>query len=142
VLAAMALGASGVWVGTRFLASAEAAVHSLYKEKLIAATADDTVYTTLFDRDWPNAPHRVLRNSTLALWESAGCPPSGQRPGENEVIAHAFDGKPVLRFGDTIPNLGVTGDWEALALFAGQGVGLFNKIRFAGDIVRELATGL
>ena len=42
--AALALGASGAWIGTRFLASNEVAIHPHYRERLLQATEDDTVY--------------------------------------------------------------------------------------------------
>ena len=71
----MALGASGAWIGTRFLASEEVAVHPHYRERLLQATEDDTVYLDeLFDIGWPKAPNRVLRNSTVTVWEAAGRP--------------------------------------------------------------------
>ncbi|HKZ81677.1 MAG TPA: nitronate monooxygenase [Pyrinomonadaceae bacterium] len=92
--AALMLGASGIWMGTRFLASKEAAVHPLYKEKVLQAAEVDAVYCRLFDIGWPNAPHRVLRNSTVSCWEAAGCPPSDHRPGEGEVAF--FDPAEVL----------------------------------------------
>src|SRR6185436_309764 len=71
--AALALGASGAWIGTRFLASNEVTIHPRYRERILQATEDDTVYLEeLFDIDWPKAPHRVLRNGTVAAWEAAG----------------------------------------------------------------------
>ena len=91
----------------------------------------------LFDGVWPEAPHRTLRNSTVAQWEAAGRPPSGQRPGEGEVIGHWADGRPMLRYG-TFPYAGMTGDIEAMALHAGQSAGLVMRIQPAADIVREL----
>ena len=72
--AALMLGASGVWLGTRFLASIEAACHSDYKRRLVEAAASDTIETTLFDGGWPDAPSRVLRNRTVEAWEAAGRP--------------------------------------------------------------------
>jgi NAD(P)H-dependent flavin oxidoreductase YrpB (nitropropane dioxygenase family) len=63
--AVLALGA-GAWIGTRFLASHEAAVHRRYRELLLRASETDTVYLdNLFDVRWPNAPHRTLRNKTI-----------------------------------------------------------------------------
>src|SRR5215216_429619 len=71
--AVLALGASGAWIGTRFLASEEAAIHPRYRERLLKATENDTVFLEeLFDVRWPKAPHRVLRNRTVADWEAAG----------------------------------------------------------------------
>jgi nitronate monooxygenase len=136
--AALALGAAGVWLGTRFLASEEAGAHPFYKEMLLQAKETDTFYSCLFDMVWPNAPHRALRNSTFNNWEAAGRPPSGQRPGEGDVIAHWADGRPIVRYG-TIPYPGITGEIEAMALYAGQSVGLVKSIQPAGEIVRELA---
>jgi nitronate monooxygenase len=41
--AVLALRAAGAWIGTRFLASQEAAIHPRYRERLLSATEDDTV---------------------------------------------------------------------------------------------------
>lgn len=141
IAAALALGASGVWVGTRFLASVEAAVHPLYKEKVLQASESDTFYSSLFNIGWENAPHRVIRNSTVEQWESAGCPPTQQRPGEGEAVAEQADGSPIIRYSDVIPLPTITGNVEALALYAGQSVGLVSQIQSAGEIVQQLALG-
>ena len=85
--AAVAAGAIGVVMGTRFVASDESAAHPDYKERLVRARASDTVLTELFDVGWPSAPHRVLRNSTYRAWEDAGCPAAGGRPGEDDEVA-------------------------------------------------------
>ena len=60
--AALALGAAGVWIGTRFLASAETNFHARYRERLLAASESDTIYLeSLFDGGpWKDAPTRVL----------------------------------------------------------------------------------
>jgi NAD(P)H-dependent flavin oxidoreductase YrpB (nitropropane dioxygenase family) len=137
--AVLALGASGAWIGTRFLASEEAAIHPRYRELLLEATATDTVHTRLFDVKWPNAPHRALRNKTYRAWEAAGRPPSGQRPGEGEVIANSPARGPVMRYQSYTPSVDATGDIEALSLWAGQGVGLVSTVRPAAEIVREIA---
>jgi nitronate monooxygenase len=138
VAAALALGAAGVCLGTRFLASAEAAVHPLYREHVVAAAECDTIYATLFDGGWPHAPHRTLRNSTVEAWERAGRPQAGQRPGEGDHVASSPRGEPILRYSDVIPLPGATGDLEALALYAGQGVGLVKDVQPAAAIVRQL----
>ena len=44
VAAALALGANGVWVGTRFLAADEANIHRVYRERVLASSGDDAVY--------------------------------------------------------------------------------------------------
>jgi NAD(P)H-dependent flavin oxidoreductase YrpB (nitropropane dioxygenase family) len=59
--AALAAGADGVRVGTRFVAAEEAGAHPVYVRALIEAQAEDTVYTKAFSSRWPNAPHRALR---------------------------------------------------------------------------------
>lgn len=137
--AALALGAAGVWIGTRFLASAESAAHPEYKKAVLQADEGSTEYTTLFDEGWPSAPHRVLRNSTFETWSSAGKPPRGDRPGEGEPVATRPDGTPVLRYADWEPTLDMSGQVEALAMYAGQSTGLVHDIRPAADIVEELA---
>ena len=137
--AALALGAVGAYVGTRFIVSEESAAHPLYKEKIIKADESDTFYSTLFDIGWPDAPLRTLRNSTVAMWEDAGRPSSGQRPGEGEEIAKRGDGGSVIRYSSGTATSDVTGDIEALPLWAGQGVGLVTRVQPAAEIVHELA---
>src|SRR6516164_5612197 len=61
--AALCLGADGVVMGTRFLATPEANAHPVYKARLVAANEEDTVRTILFGQGWPNAPHRTLRTA-------------------------------------------------------------------------------
>jgi nitronate monooxygenase len=139
VASSLALGAAGVWIGTRFLASEEAQIHPAYRNALLKANETDPVYTTLFDGGWPNAPHRVLKNSTFMNWRAAGCPPAGQRPREGEVAALLEGGKPSLYYDDAIPFPGLIGDAEAMALYAGQSVGLVSDVKPAATIVREIA---
>ena len=137
--AALALGAQGVWIGTRFLASEEARSHSEYRRLILQAQETDTVYTGLFDGGWPNAPHRVIENSTVANWNSAASPPVGKRPSEGVVVAHYKNGDPIHLYDDAIPLANMTGDVERLALYAGQSVGLVHQINSASAIVQEIA---
>ncbi|RZS66332.1 nitronate monooxygenase [Agromyces ramosus] len=136
--AALALGAQGVWLGTRFLASIESAAHHVYKGAVIAADEAATAYTTLFDGGWA-APHRVLRNSTYRAWEAAGRPAQGRRPGEDEQLATNADGSAVRRYDDAKPVEGISGDVEALSLYAGQSAGLVHDVRPSAQIVFDLA---
>jgi nitronate monooxygenase len=137
--AALALGASGVWIGTRFLASNEAAIHPRYRERILQATEDDTVYLEeLFDIGWPKAPHRVLRNSTVAAWEAAGRPATGQRPGEGDIVATSKSRGPILRYRSYTPAADAEGDIDALSLWAGQSAALVHKVQPAAEIVREI----
>ena len=139
IVAALSLGAAGVWMGTRFLLAREAATSAVYRAAVARATENDTVYAPdLFHLGWEQAPHRVLRNSTVAAWERAGSPPPGHRPGEGQVLAHRADGSPVVRYSDDTPLAATTGDLEALALYAGQSAGLVHRIAGAADIVQDL----
>jgi nitronate monooxygenase len=136
--AVLALGAAGAWIGTRFVASEEALAHAEYKDRVVRAKATDTVHTTLFNVGWEDAPHRVLRNSTVAAWEDAGCPAT-DRPGEGEAVARLPDGTEAVRYSDYEPAAGMEGEVEALAHYAGQSAGLVSAVRPAGVIVREIA---
>jgi nitronate monooxygenase len=136
--AVLALGASGAWIGTRFLAAKEAAIHSHYRELLLQANGTDTVYTQVFDVGWPNAPHRVLRNTTVRAWEAAGRPCSGNRPGEGEVLATSPSRGEFVRYRSATPGADAKGDIEAMSLWAGQGVGLVTRVQGAAEIVQEI----
>ena len=137
--AALALGASGAWIGTRFLASNEALIHPHYRDRILRATEDDTVYLEeLFDIGWPKAPHRVLRNSTVAAWEAAGRPATGHRPKEGQVVATSKSRGPIVRYRSYTPAADAEGDIDALSLWAGQGAALIHKIQPAAEIVREI----
>jgi NAD(P)H-dependent flavin oxidoreductase YrpB (nitropropane dioxygenase family) len=136
--AVLALGAVGAWVGTRFLATPEAAIHPDYRRRILAAGEADTFYGTLFDRGWPDAPHRTLRNSTVEAWEQAGQPESGSRPGEDDEPASRPDGSPINRYAASTPTAAMAGDVEPLPHWAGQGVGLVTRQEPAADIVHSL----
>lgn len=137
--AALALGASAGWVGTRFLLAAEANTHHDYRAAVAAAAETDTVYGVVFDGGWPDAPHRTLRNSTVKAWEVAGRPAAGHRPGENEVLPAARDGAELLRYGDDLPTADLVGDIEPLAMYAGQSSGLIDSVQPAAVIAETLA---
>ncbi len=137
--AALALGAAGAWIGTRFLASREAAIHPRYRERLLGANESDTVYLeNLFDVGWPNAPHRTLRNQTVDVWEAAERPSSGERPGQGEVIATSRSIGPIVRYQSYTPGADAEGDIDAMSLWAGQSVGLVSRLQPARDIVHEI----
>jgi NAD(P)H-dependent flavin oxidoreductase YrpB (nitropropane dioxygenase family) len=138
IAAAFMLGASAAMLGTRFVASEEALSHPTYKEKILAAGVGDTIYSMLFDVGWENAAHRTLRNSTVEVWEKAGRPPRGGRPGEGQVIARKADGTPVVRYSFNSPLKTMQGDVEAMVYYAGQSVGLIKDIQPAATIVQRL----
>lgn len=137
---ALRWGAQAVMSGTRFVATQESRAHPEYKRRLVEATAEQTALTVCFNGGWPHAPHRVLRNSTLETWEAAGCPPPGSRPGEGETVAHTASGEPILRYEDTAPRRGMTGDIGAMALYAGTGVARIGDLPPAGKLARRLWT--
>jgi nitronate monooxygenase len=140
IAAALALGADGAWLGTRFVATAEARVHESYRDRVLAAEESETVYSTLFDKGWPDVPHRVLRNSTVEEWESTGQSPQSQRPNEGEEIVETAEGKGVERYADSLAAPGMTGQVEALPLYAGQSAGLTETAPSAETVVNGLAT--
>jgi NAD(P)H-dependent flavin oxidoreductase YrpB (nitropropane dioxygenase family) len=140
---ALRLGAQAVSLGTRFVASEEAWVHRVYKERVVKSRAEDTLYTTLFDVGWP-APHRVIRNGGVKEWEAAGRPPAGKRPGEGTTIgtlkyAGSDEAQPWTRYapGMILPTF--EGNLELASMWAGESCSVVKQIRPAGDIVRELA---
>ncbi|HEY8239012.1 MAG TPA: nitronate monooxygenase [Candidatus Limnocylindrales bacterium] len=135
--AVLALGAGAAWMGTRFVASEEAPAHPDYVARLLDASETSTYHSMLFDGGWPNAAHRTLRNSTIDAWEAAGRPPSGQRPGEGEVIAVRADGSEIPRYWSVAVRMGTTGDVEGLSLWAGQGVSLVHEVLPAAQIVHR-----
>jgi NAD(P)H-dependent flavin oxidoreductase YrpB (nitropropane dioxygenase family) len=136
--AAVNAGANGVACGTAFLASTEADVHPDYFERLLRATSADSVLTTVFDIGWPDAPHRVLRNETLATWESAGRPAAGSRPGEGDVIATRAR-RPVVRYSNAQPTTDTEGDIGSMALYAGTSVDSVRRRVSAVEIARGIA---
>jgi nitronate monooxygenase len=141
IVAALTLGAQAVSMGTRFLASEEAFVPPGYKARIARSTAEDTTYTQLFDIGWPAAPHRVLRNKAVAEWEAAGCPPSGQRPGENTTIGTIQRGAKTIdvpRYWALCATGDFNGDLEYAALHAGESCSLVNDVKPAAQIVRDL----
>jgi NAD(P)H-dependent flavin oxidoreductase YrpB (nitropropane dioxygenase family) len=132
------LGANAAMLGTRFVATQESSAHPDYKRRLLEAGEGQTALTICFDGGWPNALHRVLRNSTLEAWEAAGSPLPGQRPGEGDEIGRNSAGNIIRRYDDVAPRPGMTGTIEAMALYAGTGVAKAKDLPSAGELVRRL----
>jgi enoyl-[acyl-carrier protein] reductase II len=65
LVAALALGAVGIWMGTRFVASKEAYAHNNYKNKITEIDDEGTTRTRCFT----GKPCRVIKNKTSAEWE-------------------------------------------------------------------------
>ena len=138
LVAALSLGAQGVSIGTRFLASVEAHASKAYKDRVVAANAEDTVYTEQFDVGWAAAPHRVLRTSAIERWERAGRPPRGQRPDEDAVLGTMQSGGTTIEipaYSAYMPEPEVNADIEQMALYAGQSCSLIDAVKPAAEIV-------
>jgi nitronate monooxygenase len=139
---ALRLGAQGVSLGTRFVASSEAWVHERHKQRIVEAGVTDTIFGRVFTVGWPDAPHRALRNKTVEEWEAAGKPPVGKRPGEGEVIGtrhESWGDFPWYRYGVGMVTPTFEGDVEYAVMWAGQSTSVIREVRPAGDIVRDLA---
>lgn len=142
VARALAMGAAGVSLGTRFVACDETWAHPAYKERIVNAYAGDTVLNELYDYDWPNAPHRTLRNKTYEDWQAAGCPPRGSKPGEGTSIGrrtNSMGGRVEwMRYASGTAAPDFDGDIEYAPLWAGESCSVVNDIKPAADIVRDL----
>jgi nitronate monooxygenase len=139
VYKALAAGASAAALGTRFVATVESTAHPDYKQALVAAQAKDTALTICFHGgDGWFATHRALRNRTFVMWDVAGCPSPGKRPGESDVIATRADGSKVHRYEDTSPVPGLSGSVTECPMWAGMGVGHIKDVPAARDLVSRL----
>ncbi|HZX13184.1 MAG TPA: nitronate monooxygenase, partial [Thermodesulfobacteriota bacterium] len=143
VVAALALGADGVALGSLFLATVESNAHPLYKKKVLEATEEDTVRTTLFGHGWPNAPHRTIRTAFVEEWLGKEERGNESRPDEPVIGETRIGGQPVpvVRFKGFPPSKDASGDIESMNLLAGQSVGLVSEIKPAATVVRELVEG-
>jgi nitronate monooxygenase len=141
--AALCLGADGVVMGTRFLATPEANAHARYKAGLVAATEEDTVRTILFGNGWPHAPHRVLITSFVKEWVGRENDTQSSIPEAPPVGRTIIAGAevPIQRFVSIPPNADATSEIESMPLLAGQSVGLIHEIRPAADILCETVAG-
>jgi NAD(P)H-dependent flavin oxidoreductase YrpB (nitropropane dioxygenase family) len=123
--AALALGADGVLLGTRFLATDEAPVEAAYKEAIVASRGDDTIVTTVADtlsgRDWPGAWSRVRRTRFIEEW--LGREPELRR--RRDAVWAVLEAAE-----DSDPDYGV--------MWIGQSAGLVDSILPAGDVVRGI----
>jgi enoyl-[acyl-carrier protein] reductase II len=140
VAAALALGAEGVWVGTRLLASAEAYAHPDFKRRLLSSSCDDVTRTSIFGPEWPGEPMKVLRNRVVREWQGrdAGTPPQPQPP---QVIGQTLLGQepyPMPKFSAVLPTPDTAGDLEEMCLPAGEGVGLCRRALPAAQIIAEM----
>ncbi|KAH9658038.1 2-nitropropane dioxygenase-like protein [Citrus sinensis] len=139
-VAALSLGAQGICLGTRFVASEESYAHPEYKRKLVEM--DKTEYTDVFGRArWPGAPHRVLQTPFFSNWKNI---PAHENEVNQPIIGrstiHGIE-KKIHRLAGTVPNVTTTGDIDSMVMFAGEGVGLIREILPAGEVVKQLVEG-
>lgn len=140
VAAALALGAEGVCVGTRLIASHEAHAHEEYKRRVVAARESDVGRTSIFGPDWPDASMRVIRNRVVKEWTGRDTKTPAQ-PGQPEFIGTTIlGGEPYRRpkFSAILPTPETTGDFEEMCLAAGESAGLVREIKPAAEIVSEM----
>jgi NAD(P)H-dependent flavin oxidoreductase YrpB (nitropropane dioxygenase family) len=125
--AALAMGADGVLMGTRFVATREAPVPPSYKQAIVDASGADTVFTRIPDLaplvEWPGAYSRVIRNRFVEEWlgREDDLRERGAEVGRRADAARAAD------------------DREGMKLFAGQSSGLVRSIEPAGDVVVRIS---
>ena len=70
ILAAIAMGAAGVWLGTQWVTVSEASGHPAQKDRYIEASSEDTVRS----RAWSGKPARLLKNAWTEAWDAKDAP--------------------------------------------------------------------
>ena len=121
VVAALALGAQGALLGTRFVASRESMAPAMYKRSLVAASSDDTRVTDTFTGLYA----RALRNTYMTEYEASGAPvlpPLLQTKAAEDIYMAAAK----------------RDDREYFPMWAGQSAGLIADLPGAGDVVRAI----
>jgi nitronate monooxygenase len=123
---ALRLGAAGVLMGTRFLATPEAPIHPAYKQAIVDATAGATVASPIFDiiwgEDWPGVQARGLQNRLTATWVGR----------EDELRARRAEVLVRLQQAEA------AADTQHMILLAGEGAGAIRDVRPAGQVVRDV----
>ncbi len=121
IAAALALGASGAMVGTRFIATRESGAPDFYKQTLLKSDSDATTVTDKFTGMYA----RVLRNALTEEYEASGAP----------VFPPFFQ---FLAMGDIVKATTEKGSGEYFPMYAGQGVGSLRDLPRAADVVQSL----
>ena len=134
LVAALALGAQAVSMGSAFLATHESFAHPYHRQRLVDAQAEDTVYTNIFARNWAiAAPVRVLPNAvTRGEYAHLG------EAEKNQPIAHQDGGQPIYLFSTDSPAIDATGRIEDMAIYAGQSVGQIYAICSAAQRIDSI----
>jgi NAD(P)H-dependent flavin oxidoreductase YrpB (nitropropane dioxygenase family) len=142
--AALALGAAGALMGTRFLMAEEADASAELQARIAAAGVGATARHNVFGIDFPDATVRGLRNAIVAEFEGRDnpAPYAGLDPdGLPLVGTTSFFGQeiPLTRFNGLPPVRATTGDFDQMSLLAGETVGLIDGVRSASELVRDIA---
>jgi enoyl-[acyl-carrier protein] reductase II len=124
--ASLALGADGVWIGTRFIATPEARSTPGYKDALLRTAEDGTAIS----RAWTGKTLRAVRNKTVQYYEEN---PESLKPFPEQMFAALQEGTLHLTGGDEAA--GVDPDRECYP--AGQGIGAIDELVPAGELVRR-----
>ena len=120
--AALAFGAQGVWMGTRFIATEEALAHEHYKVKIVQINEAGTVVT----RAHSGKPCRLIRNNFTASWEGR----------EHEIEPYPLQ---ALHVGHPASELGRRqGDTDNGVMPTGQSAGLIHEIKSAKEVVMDV----
>ncbi len=125
--AVLMLGAEGAWLGTRFVASQEWAGEARARARVVAAGADDTVLTRVYDlvteAPFPvDISARVLRNAFTDAWAER----------EGEVPAHRIQLRAHLEEAQA------RGDTTMTGVNGGNAAGLIHAVEPAGQILRRI----
>jgi nitronate monooxygenase len=120
LVAALALGASGVLIGTRFLVAKESGIFSAYQDKMFSSTEADTIITQLFT----GRPARSIRNRFIEKYLESG----------NKPLTWPLQG---LAADDIYAESKKRNLADYYPLLAGQGLRLLKRGQSATDIVNE-----
>ena len=126
--AALALGADGVWMGTRFIATPEARTATGYKETLLSMAEDDTVVS----RAYTGKTCRVVRTDWTQRFE--------EHPEELKSFPEQFIISSRAGVNHLGPSDGVIADPKMEFMPAGQGAGAITSLVPAGELVRRIVS--
>jgi NAD(P)H-dependent flavin oxidoreductase YrpB (nitropropane dioxygenase family) len=126
--ACMAMGAAGVWTGSVWLATLESETSEIFREKMIEASSRDAVRV----KTRTGKPARQLRSSWTEAWERAP-----NSPGALPMPLMSLVSENALRSAQRAAEGGNTKARDLVTYFVGQGVGLIDSVRGAGQVVQE-----
>jgi NAD(P)H-dependent flavin oxidoreductase YrpB (nitropropane dioxygenase family) len=129
--AAMAMGAHGVWTGSVWLATPESECSDVFREKMVAASSRDTVRS----KSRTGKPSRQLRSAWTDAWEGPDSPGALPMPYQSLIS------EPAIRAAERSAEKGDPAAREMVTYFVGQGVGLIDQVRPAGQVVQEFKQG-